>query len=188
MCHLSPSELLLSSRLMFFIILWSSLQFWQEWVIKRRDHNYLCILCVYLYTFNKSFHMYTIFLHFIHLEFSPFCNSTLKNLTLKIICTTNPNQKEIVEIFHLNAFNFFIHKNKNIIAYILWITNWILTWNLFSVDSVLMSRNVDPSEFLLDLGFGGPSTSILARIPARFFTKSHVRIFVKLMKSFRIQL
>ena len=38
-----------------------------------------------------------------------------------------------------------------------------------------MSRNVDPSEFLLELGFGGPSTSILARIPARFFTKSHVR-------------
>jgi len=44
-----------------------------------------------------------------------------------------------------------------------------------SVDSVLMSRNVDPSEFLLELGFGGPSTSILARIPARFFTKSHAK-------------
>ena len=43
-----------------------------------------------------------------------------------------------------------------------------------SVDSVLMSRTVDPTELLMDLGFGGPSTSILARIPTRFFTKSHV--------------
>ena len=39
-----------------------------------------------------------------------------------------------------------------------------------------MSRNVDPAEFLMDLGFGGRSTSVLARMPTRFFTKSHVRL------------
>ena len=50
-----------------------------------------------------------------------------------------------------------------------------ITFN-FSVDSVLMSRSVDPTELLMDLGFGGPSTTLLARIPARFFTKSHVRL------------
>lgn len=44
-----------------------------------------------------------------------------------------------------------------------------------SVDSVLLSRNVDPAELLMDLGFGGPPTSSLARIPARFFSKSQAK-------------
>ena len=46
----------------------------------------------------------------------------------------------------------------------------------FSVDSVLYSREVDPAELLMDLGFGGQSTDLLARIPARFFQKSQVTI------------
>ena len=29
----------------------------------------------------------------------------------------------------------------------------------------------------MDLGFGGPAINSLARIPARFFTKSHVSLF-----------
>ena len=37
-----------------------------------------------------------------------------------------------------------------------------------------MSRSVDPTELLMDLGFGGPAINSLARIPSRFFTKSHV--------------
>lgn len=45
---------------------------------------------------------------------------------------------------------------------------------LFSVDSVLYSREVDPAELLMDLGFGGRSSDILARIPARFFQPSMV--------------
>ena len=44
----------------------------------------------------------------------------------------------------------------------------------FSVDSVLFSREVDPAELLMDLGFGGQSADLLARIPARFFQPSKV--------------
>ncbi len=48
--------------------------------------------------------------------------------------------------------------------------------SLFSVDSVLMSRSVDPAELLMDLGFGGSKqNSSLSRIPIRFFTQSHVK-------------
>ena len=43
-----------------------------------------------------------------------------------------------------------------------------------SVDSVLFSREVDPAELLMDLGFGGASTDRLARIPLRFFQPSKV--------------
>ena len=38
------------------------------------------------------------------------------------------------------------------------------------VDNLLMSRSIDPSQLLLDLGFGGPETSVVTRIPTRFFT------------------
>ncbi len=44
----------------------------------------------------------------------------------------------------------------------------------FSVDSVLQSREVDPAELLMDLGFGGQTTDLLARIPVRFFQPSKV--------------
>jgi hypothetical protein len=43
-----------------------------------------------------------------------------------------------------------------------------------SVDSVLFSREVDPAELLMDLGFGGQSSDLLTRIPARFFQPSQV--------------
>ena len=42
------------------------------------------------------------------------------------------------------------------------------------MDSVLFSREVDPAELLMDLGFGGASTDRLARIPLRFFQPSKV--------------
>jgi len=48
----------------------------------------------------------------------------------------------------------------------------------FSVDTVLYSREVDPAELLMDLGFGGTSTDQLARIPARFFQPSKVSLIV----------
>ena len=49
-----------------------------------------------------------------------------------------------------------------------------LSLYLNSVDSVLFSREVDPAELLMDLGFGGASTDRLARIPLRFFKPSKV--------------
>ena len=49
-----------------------------------------------------------------------------------------------------------------------------LSLYLNSVDSVLFSREVDPAELLMDLGFGGASTDRLARIPLRFFQPSKV--------------
>ena len=52
--------------------------------------------------------------------------------------------------------------------------NWT-TYLYFSVDGILLSRTVDPSELLMDLGFGGPEKSYMARIPARFFNESKVR-------------
>ena len=52
---------------------------------------------------------------------------------------------------------------------------WIGTYLYFSVDGILLSRTVDPSELLMDLGFGGPEKSYMARIPARFFNESKVR-------------
>ncbi len=44
------------------------------------------------------------------------------------------------------------------------------------MDSVLFSREVDPTELLMDLGFGGGSTAedIAGRIPTRFLQKSAV--------------
>jgi hypothetical protein len=47
---------------------------------------------------------------------------------------------------------------------------------VFSVDSVLFSREVDPTELLMDLGFGGGSSAedIAGRIPSRFLQKSAV--------------
>ena len=53
----------------------------------------------------------------------------------------------------------------------------LVTSSLSSVDSVLFSREVDPAELLMDLGFGGASTDRLARIPLRFFQPSKVRYF-----------
>ena len=50
----------------------------------------------------------------------------------------------------------------------------LVTSSLSSVDSVLFSREVDPAELLMDLGFGGASTDRLARIPLRFFQPSKV--------------
>eukprot|EP00095_Tigriopus_kingsejongensis_P007535 maker-scaffold104_size368486-snap-gene-0.9 protein:Tk07535 transcript:maker-scaffold104_size368486-snap-gene-0.9-mRNA-1 annotation:"hypothetical protein L798_11134" len=44
-----------------------------------------------------------------------------------------------------------------------------------SVDSVLYSREVDPAELLMDLGFGGQSTDLLTRIPERFFRPSQAK-------------
>ena len=46
----------------------------------------------------------------------------------------------------------------------------------YSVDGILLSRTVDPSELLMDLGFGGPEKSYMARIPARFFRETKVCI------------
>ena len=47
-----------------------------------------------------------------------------------------------------------------------------------TIESVFLSRAVDPAELLIDLGFGGSPASTFSRIPARFFaTKSHVRLF-----------
>ena len=51
---------------------------------------------------------------------------------------------------------------------------------LHSVDTVLLSREVDPAELLMELGFGGggeESNDLLARIPARFFQPSRVSTF-----------
>ena len=43
------------------------------------------------------------------------------------------------------------------------------------MESVFLSRAVDPAELLIDLGFGGSPASTFSRIPTRFFaTKSHV--------------
>jgi hypothetical protein len=46
----------------------------------------------------------------------------------------------------------------------------------FSVGSVLYSREVDPAELLMDLGFGRQSSDQMTRIPARFFQPSKVRM------------
>jgi len=43
-----------------------------------------------------------------------------------------------------------------------------------SVDSLLQSRNADPEEVLLNLGFGIGSMDV-ARIPSRFFTRSRAK-------------
>ncbi|XP_059088861.1 uncharacterized protein LOC131884972 isoform X2 [Tigriopus californicus] len=51
----------------------------------------------------------------------------------------------------------------------------ISAFTVSSVDSVLLSREVDPSELLMDLGFGGQSLDLLARIPLRFFGPSRAR-------------
>ena len=45
---------------------------------------------------------------------------------------------------------------------------------VYSVDGILLSRTVDPLELLMDLGFGGPEKSYMARIPARFFKETKV--------------
>ena len=45
---------------------------------------------------------------------------------------------------------------------------------LASVDGILLSRTVDPSELLMDLGFGGQEQSYIAKIPIRFFGESAV--------------
>lgn len=49
------------------------------------------------------------------------------------------------------------------------------------MDTVLLSREVDPAELLMELGFGGggeESNDLLARIPARFFQPSRVSAFI----------
>ena len=43
-----------------------------------------------------------------------------------------------------------------------------------------MSRAVDPSELLMELGFGGPEKSYIARIPVRFFGESTVSVYIVL--------
>ena len=43
------------------------------------------------------------------------------------------------------------------------------------MDSVLYSREVDPAELLMDLGFGGQSSDLLTKIPSRFFQPSMVK-------------
>jgi hypothetical protein len=66
---------------------------------------------------------------------------------------------------YLNPFNCVWFKMK---------ISWDCPLYYCSVDSLLLSRSVDPEEVLLSLGFGGCSRSV-ARIPPRFFsTKSHV--------------
>ena len=45
---------------------------------------------------------------------------------------------------------------------------------MISVDGILLSRAVDPSELLMDLGFGGPEKSYISKIPSRFFGESSV--------------
>ncbi|CAB4065560.1 unnamed protein product [Lepeophtheirus salmonis] len=44
-----------------------------------------------------------------------------------------------------------------------------------SVDSVLLARELNPTEMLMELGFGGPPTSMLARVPRRFLQDSEVK-------------
>eukprot|EP00096_Caligus_rogercresseyi_P000248 TRINITY_DN1063_c0_g2_i1.p1 TRINITY_DN1063_c0_g2~~TRINITY_DN1063_c0_g2_i1.p1 ORF type:complete len:532 (-),score=147.42 TRINITY_DN1063_c0_g2_i1:396-1991(-) len=44
-----------------------------------------------------------------------------------------------------------------------------------SVDSVLLARELNPLDMLMELGFGGPPTSNLARIPRRFLKDSEVK-------------
>ena len=49
---------------------------------------------------------------------------------------------------------------------------------MISVDGILLSRAVDPSELLMDLGFGGPEKSYISKIPSRFFGESSVSSIV----------
>ena len=76
---------------------------------------------------------------------------------------------------YLNPFNCVWFKMK---------ISWDCPLYYCSVDSLLLSRSVDPEEVLLSLGFGGCSRSV-ARIPPRFFsTKSHVSYFLSFRKTF----
>jgi hypothetical protein len=76
---------------------------------------------------------------------------------------------------YLNPFNCVWFKMK---------ISWDCPLYYCSVDSLLLSRSVDPEEVLLSLGFGGCSRSV-ARIPPRFFsTKSHVSYFISVRKAF----
>ena len=50
----------------------------------------------------------------------------------------------------------------------------ICAFIIFSVDGILLSRTVDPSELLMDLGFGGQEKSYMAKIPLRFFGETSV--------------
>eukprot|EP00094_Tigriopus_californicus_P009871 TCALIF_09518-PA protein Name:"Protein of unknown function" AED:0.06 eAED:0.06 QI:947/0.4/0.5/1/1/1/6/0/681 len=56
--------------------------------------------------------------------------------------------------------------------------HFITYLHLEFVDSVLLSREVDPSELLMDLGFGGQSLDLLARIPLRFFGPSRSFVYL----------
>ena len=77
-----------------------------------------------------------------------------------IYSNSDPNSK----LFHLSIMSIL-----NNLTFKLWIPIYIC-----SVDSVLYSREVDPAELLMDLGFGGQATDPLGRIPARFFQPSKV--------------
>ena len=53
--------------------------------------------------------------------------------------------------------------------------HWEINFFCCSIESVFLSRAVDPGELLMDLGFGGAPSAAFSRIPSRFFaSKSNV--------------